>query len=139
VEQHLINGGFKEIVHTADLSLKVWATELSALFTISAQGMFSLMKISMCKSEPNYIEVNINEIDLECLLVKFLSFLLEEIQKNAVVYDIQNILFAKNSLSATLRGFPIILVQRDIKAVTFHNLEVIYEKGTYQATLVFDI
>ena len=47
------NCGFREIAHTADWELEVWAGDLAGLFEQAARGMYSLTNTSLAH-EPRF-------------------------------------------------------------------------------------
>ena len=66
--------GFKEIQHTADAAISVWAENLNELFKNSLKGMYQLIGISSnFTPENDAIHIVLQAEDLESLLVSFLS------------------------------------------------------------------
>lgn len=136
--------GFTEIEHTADWALKVWAPDLSLLFAQAAVGMYWLMETSL-KSSPRIERSLVMEgVDPETLLVGFLSELLylgesEGLGFNQFEVAFQDTGLPAGKLSAVIVGAPIATQKKEIKAVTYHNLEVHHTEQGVTVTIVFDV
>jgi SHS2 domain-containing protein len=131
--------GFKEIEHTADWELKVWAEDISTLFEQAAQGMY-LLAGARLKLKPRISRtIELQNIDKESLLVDFLSELLYFTEVEEIGFDTFELQFDGNSLSATLYGAPVDTISKDIKAVTYHNLEILEEADGLEVSIVFDV
>ena len=131
--------GFQEITHTADLAMQVWGVDLFVLFARAALGMLEIMGITMGGKKVFTKKIDLQEDDLESLLVTFLSLILEEVEKNQIVYNDYNIQIKENTLSGSICGYCLKSMKREIKAVTFHDLKIVHAEKFYQTTLVFDI
>jgi SHS2 domain-containing protein len=135
-------GGFEEVAHTADLEIKVWGRDLSSLFTSAAEGMFHLSGIEDYEEGFSAIqeEISLNAMDHEGLLILFLEELLYRLTEDYMLFDIQKITIKDNfSLKAKLRGTQIKSYQRDIKAVTYHKLNIRETESGFAVNIVFDI
>ena len=130
---------FREVEHTGDISLEIWAEDLLSLFITSADGMYYQLGVKKQeKSQAIIKEIDISEEDLDSLLVSFMNELLFYVEQGIFFQDF-NIQIKGNSLSGLLKGKMIHSIQREIKAVTYHNLEIKIVEGKYLAQLVFDI
>jgi SHS2 domain-containing protein len=133
-------GGYKEISHTADLSLSVWGETLVAFFTYAAIGMTKLMGKPSKEAAPAKRVLALTAIDMEGLLVEWLSEL-------AFIAESENILFEDYSIAemtgfkinATLIGRISLKPLRMIKAVTYHNLKINRTDRGFETTIVFDV
>jgi SHS2 domain-containing protein len=135
-------GGFEEVAHTADLEIKVWGQDLSSLFAAAAEGMFHLSGIE--DSEEGFSSmreaISLNAMDYEGLLILFLEELLYRLTEDYMLFVIDKITINDNfSLKAKLRGTQIKSYQRDIKAVTYHRLNIQETEDGYSVNIVFDI
>ena len=130
--------GFFEVSHTADKSLKIVGYSLEELFTNAAKGMYHLINVSSIKAPRKVYHLNLSEMDVESLLVSFLSELLFFLEKRIFIEDLE-ITIRGNNLKATLHGVPAISYAHEIKAVTFNNLKIIHDGTGFETTLVFDI
>ena len=68
--------GFREIAHTADWELEVWAPDLPGLFEQAARGMYSLMGVRLLPTPRQSRTLELDAFDGESLLVRFLEELL---------------------------------------------------------------
>ena len=131
-----------EIVeHTADWSLRVRGEDLGQLFRYAAVGMAMLM-VEDPAALPDEVERNLTLVayDAESLLVDWLNELaywaeMEQIVINQI--DIKEI--SRTRLAATVRGGKAPVLDKHIKAVTFHNLAIKSTDSGLEVTIVFDV
>ncbi|MHB9034646.1 MAG: archease [Anaerolineae bacterium] len=135
-----VSTDYYEIPHTADLAIVVSGSTPLELLQHAAQGLAFLLH---CQTAPHAAEaafdLRLDAPDLETLLVDFLNeilYLVSERSINPKVFIIREL--AAYSLLATVRGISPNCSCRQIKAATFHGLEVRHTNG-YQATIVFDV
>jgi len=140
------SSGFRELPHTADWALEVWAPDLTALFQEAARGMYSLTGTVFQESQVGYQnEFRIKGADVESLLVAFLSELLYFAEQDGNGFEDLQIEIHENSTGAALelsaRGtVKRILIQgKEIKAATYHKIRVQQTKNHCEVTLVFDV
>lgn len=131
--------GFRELSHTADWQLEVWAPDLAELFTLAAQGMYSLANIETVSEPEVNRELELKTEDLETLLVSFLSELLYFVEDERLAFDRINLFLNGIHLRAELSGGEIRRQDKEIKAVTYHNLEIKKKDQIYQVQIVFDV
>ena len=105
-------------------------------------GMMEVLKPKI-KSPKSKIKskIAVESIDLDSLLVDFLNEVLYLSQVNKEVYnDIKFRKFTDKRLEGELTGNKIELFGEDIKAVTYHGLEIKKNKqGLWEVTVLFDI
>jgi SHS2 domain-containing protein len=132
--------GFKELEHTADWALKVWAPELSTLFVEAVRGMNILGGIELKKGSRISRSFSLESDSVESLLVMFLEEILFYGEDEGVGFDEYEIIIAKEyHLKADIHGGTIGKQQKEIKAVTFHNLNVAETESGYEVVIVFDV
>ena len=79
-------------------------------------------------------------MDFEGLLILFLEELLYRLTEDYMLYEIIKVnIESEFSLKAQLKGTQIKAYQRDIKAVTYHNLNIQRTDDGYSVNVVFDI
>ncbi len=85
--------------------------------------------------------VKIQSIDINSLLVDFLSEILAHSQINKCVYIVSDIKIDASSLMlhASCIGYPVDHFDEDIKAVTYQDLNIQKINNIWQTILVFDI
>jgi SHS2 domain-containing protein len=143
---------FELISHTADLKMRAYGIDLPELFRNALKGMFASIKpqspeISYKGDYPiihhftSERTVHTRSPDREVLLVDFLSDCLyfSDIYNEAYL-DARFPLLSQTELEAiiygvSITGFEVV----EIKAVTYHDLELEQINGIWQATIVFDI
>jgi SHS2 domain-containing protein len=130
----------QEIEHTADWAIRVRGQNLQELFVNAARGMFGLIA-DLDKVESAVTrQVALDAYDVETLLVSWLSELLwinEESDLVFAEYELQTLTPAH--LEARVRGGPAPDQRKHIKAVTFHDLEIVQKEHGLEVTLVFDV
>lgn len=132
--------GFRERPHTADWELEVWAPDLPSLLEQAARGMYALSGARMQVSVQQRRVLALQAADAEGLLVRFLTELLWLEQQDGLVFDQFDMQVGEDiSLRAELRGAPLLSLDKEIKAVTYHNLEVRNTPRGLQVSIVFDV
>lgn len=131
--------GYKEVSHTADWAILVWGEDIESLFIDAARGMYSLMGIHADTSIKKTNSLTIRGDDRESLLVEFLSELLFIVENEKSMFDEIKLVVEGKVLTAQLAGHDILSIQKLIKAVTFHKLEIRRPDDLLQAEIVFDV
>jgi len=135
---------YEFINHTADVGIRVWGESLQSLFENAAYSMFDILtELDKVKvKEPLGVEIEGKRTDelladwLRNLLYKFdgEGYLLRE-------FNIEEI--SKKGLKAKVRGEKLDLsrhtLKTEIKAVTYHQLEVKKIAKGWEAQIIFDI
>jgi SHS2 domain-containing protein len=132
---------FEEIEHTADWALRVRGRDLAELLVNAARGMVSLI-VADPAALPRDVEqeLELESIDAESLLVDWLSELAYWAETEMLIFhrfDLQDV--TPTSLQATIRGGHAPDLKKHIKAVTYHNLEIVETVEGLEATVVFDV
>ena len=131
--------GFEEIEHTADWSIRVWAPNHAELFRQAALGMIFLSELEIDIANPVVETLELNAIDLESLLVSFLSELVFLAEQDDLGFDRFELSIDGLMLHAKISGGKIVNRKKEIKAVTYHNLAVTETESGYQVVIVFDV
>ena len=131
--------GYKEIEHTADWELEVWAPDLPGLILNAAVGMYALVDTKLMSKPITKRTLVMNANDSEELLVSFLSELIYIAEDEGLGFDNLILSIEDNTLTANLSGRPIESQNKEIKAVTYHNLKIIETDKGLEATVVFDV
>lgn len=134
-----VKAGFHEVEHTADWQLEAWAPDLASLFEQSAKGMYSLAGVKLQPGPRTQRSLQIERNDLEQLLVSFLRELLYLGEQERLAFDQFHLVVHDNILKAELSGAPIADQDKEIKAVTYHNLAIQPGKQGLQVNVVFDV
>ncbi len=131
---------FEEIEHTADWALRVRGQNLTDLFRNAALGMLSLLEIEPAPGKMESRSFELKEEDTETLLVSWLEELLYPLEvENAAVVDFQVEVLEKVQLKATIELKEIASIKKEIKAVTFNELDIRALESGYETIIVFDV
>jgi len=134
------NSKFKILPHPADLKIQAYGRTKEELFSNMLKGITASQKATTLPEKVKK-EIEINSPDLPSLLVDFLNEVLYLTQTNKEIYDMVEFKKLSNlKLEAELQGRKVERFGEDIKAVTYHSLDVHQEEdGTWQATVLCDI
>jgi SHS2 domain-containing protein len=134
---------FEIIDHTADIGLIIHGYSLKELFANAAAGMFSLMTDTDKIKPVIKHEIELSAGDTESLLIDWLNELLYLLDVNRVVFGKFEITeLTDNRLKAVCYGEKINgnhEIRREIKAATYHMLNLSKEGKGYKARVIFDL
>jgi SHS2 domain-containing protein len=132
--------GYEEVSHTADLALHVSAEDFYDMLRYAARGMYDLIGIALSETSPVEDNFEVEKNSLEVVLVDFLNELLYFLEaKRLKLSEFQFREQPEGTLEIDAQGYHVNAVQRHIKAVTFHNLEIIKTDMGVETTITFDI
>src|SRR3972149_5851420 len=135
---------FEILDHTADIGIIVHGENLNALFENAGEAFFHL--ITDLRKVRRRIErrIDIGGESLDRLMVDWLSELL-------YLHDAENLLFkgfkvdsvGEDGLKAIVKGEPfqegVHVIKTEVKAVTYHQIEVRQENGRWRGQIIFDL
>ncbi len=140
---------FEFIGHIADARMKIEGDTLEELFIAGMEGMFDFAKKGFCSGPADYSvseTIKIYSTDATALLIDFLSELLTFSQeKKAVFCSVKFLNFETDghpmsSLEAEVSGAQVDSFDEDIKAVTYHEANIVKNaNGNFETTIIFDI
>ena len=127
--------------HTADARVLVEASSHEELFKCALHALTELQGATNYVGDELQFEVCCNARDTTKLLIDFLSYALTLSHIHTLIFDRVDIFFLdNNTIKATLFGRKAKHFQKDVKAVTYHEAEILKtESGTYQTMIIFDI
>ena len=131
--------GFKEIPHTADWSIRVWAGNLPDLLAESARGMNWLAGAELSEHPRETRTYEIEGPDGEGLLVSFLTELVYYAEQENLGFDDFDIQIKNGRLKAEMGGAPLVSLDKAIKAVTWHNMKIEETAKGLEVEIVFDV
>ena len=137
---------FLEKIAIADAAFEAYGKTLEELFVNCAKATFEAMVDSKTVT-PNYTEkIQLENKTLEDLLFDWLSELVYLKDYKAILFKDFSVKIIKNAnykLVAEVKGEAINqqkhLLRADVKAVTYHMLEVKKYKGIWKARIILDI
>jgi SHS2 domain-containing protein len=135
---------FELLDHTADIGLVVYGEDLKALFENAGEAFFHL--VTDLRKVKRRVErrIEIKGESLERLMVDWLSELL-------YLHDVQHLLFksfqvesvGQDGLRARVKGEPfqegVHVIKTEVKAVTYHQIEVCQKKKGWKAQVILDL
>jgi SHS2 domain-containing protein len=141
---------YREVDHTADWALEVWAPTREVLFEDAARGMYALgtplrdetdgSRGPEKPAEPRALRIELAGDDYESLLVSWLQELLYYTESEGwLFHTFQVMALTPERLDAQALGQPGHRPDKVIKAVTWHNLAIRESADGFAATLVFDV
>ena len=147
-----MNKDFENLPHTADIKIRAYGKTLQELFCNALIGMFQAIgpqvagcnvenERVICNNLPEHRDIAIESPDIEALLVDFLSEALYFSDVNDEVYlHVDFTMLTETNLVAILhgvkvQGFEVV----EIKAVTYHEMNIKKVDGIWQTNVVFDI
>jgi SHS2 domain-containing protein len=130
---------YEFIEHTADIGIKAYGDTLEESFANAALGMFNVMT-EVSKVEPvGEYDVKVESDNLEDLLVDWLGELLFLHETQDVLLSEFEVKIEDLSLTAKVRGETLDRkkheLKDDVKAITYHMLEVNKEGGYLKVLL----
>ena len=135
---------FDIIDHTADVGIAIYGEDIRQLFYNAALALFSLITdIQSIRGKlPHRVEITSDNRD--SLLVEWLNELI-------YLFDAEHFLFNRfefetldnNQLKATCYGEKLDPIRHsiktEVKAATYHLLEIVRDNKGYRAQVIFDI
>jgi SHS2 domain-containing protein len=141
---------FEEIPHTADWSFRAFGKDLRELFENAAFAIFALEggtsrdleRDAQAREHANETArvVAVRAMDYESLLVNWLTELLWLQESHHETYQRFHIeTLSPTALRAQVFGTPMTGLDKIIKAVTYHNLEIKQTREGWQVVVVVDV
>lgn len=135
---------FRILSHTADLRIEVLGKTIEELFENAAIALSTILykKFDELKTRPAgpSEKIKIRSVNINALLVDFLSEILTKSEINRRVYKVKSLKLKENELGAEIIGFPVDEFDEDIKAVTYTEVDIKQdEKGIWKTKIVMDI
>lgn len=142
------DSGFEAVEHTADVAIRVWAPDPETFFVTAAMGLNAILEYDYVIEAPQSIPLSVTGLDLEELLVGWLSEILYLCESEAMRFS----QIPECHISKTVAGFSLDAVvlgvqnaesttvpAMAIKAVTYHGLDLRRPRGvTIDQVIVFD-
>jgi SHS2 domain-containing protein len=132
---------FEEIEHTADRALRIYGRNFEELLRNAACGLNHLIGADRTPGAKHQTKsIILDADDAEGLLVEWLSELAFWAESEMLVFsqfDLQEV--SPTHVKAAVAGRQVTRLERHIKAVTYHNLEIVETESGLTATVVFDV
>jgi len=130
---------YEILEHKADLKIRALGKNKEEIFLNALLGMNASLQPEILNQKSEIRKIKIKSPDLSALLVDFLSEALYLIQANKEIYDnTKFIKFTDTEIEAELLGQKVERFNEDIKAVTYHGLDIHQKKdGSWEAIALF--
>ena len=129
--------------HTADLGLRVIAADLETLFADAARGIFSIVVANLDDVRLVRRDRSRWPAQIDFLLFDWLSELLYVFETERLVLADFTVRLTSAGLTATARGEPLDparhVLAHEVKAVTYHGLNVEQTDAGWRAEVIVDI
>lgn len=130
--------------HTADLGMSVKGHSCKDLFRNAGIALLELLVDSITPETEKKVDISLSGNDLPDLMVKWLSEILYLFEgEGQVVTEIFINSICSNNIASTLSVIEFDSryheVLREIKAVTYHRIEVKEKNGLWTARVIFDL
>ena len=135
---------YNVIDHTADLGIIVHGANQADLYEKAGMALMHLMVDVKASRKPDFIDISIEGDDPPDLMVRWLGEILYLFSGESLIVTHINIkkITSKN-LMAFLGTIPFDenehLILSEIKAVTYHQIEVTEKNNTWEARVIFDL
>lgn len=134
---------YRILPHTADIRLEIVGKNRKELFRNAVDGLNKIMVAESCLHFDGREKINVGAAELKFLLVDFLNEIVSRAQINKKIYKISKISFSEKDggvfVSADLESCKTGNFKEDVKAVTYHELEIKESEKGLKALVVMDI
>jgi SHS2 domain-containing protein len=130
---------YRFIDHTADIGIRVVSRDLKMLFVDAAHALIDIMG-AWCAQGSGSESIALKGIDREDILVRWLQELLFLIEvKNLRISHVDVFRIGRTDMEAVVTGsYTPKGLKQEIKAVTYHNLEIQEVDNHVEVTIIFD-
>ena len=128
------------IDHTADIGIRIVSGDVRGLFEEAARALVDIMG-ARSNEGPNHIRISIEGLDQSDVLVRWLQEILYRVEvEDLRISHVEVLDVNPQGLTALVAGTndPTELLE-EIKAVTYHNLEIVEVDNHVETTIIFDI
>ena len=127
------------IDHTADIGMRVSAPTVTALFEEAAYALVDIMRARTGKDNV-YLRIETQGIDRVDLLVRWLQEVLYLVEvKGFRIKELHVQKLLDTEIQAAAKGtYSGGLLEKEIKAVTYHNLQIQEVDNAFVTTIILD-
>ncbi len=136
--------GWEELDHPADILLRIRGTSLEDLLVNAARGLIETIVATDSVEPSTSTDIQVEGYDAESLLVRWLEEIHFRFDADAFVpADVEVVELTNTSVRGVLHGEHLDRsrheLRNDIKAVTWHQLEIVEKGEGLEVTVLFDI
>lgn len=132
---------YKVLPHPADIRLEITASCKKDIFRGALEGMAYIIQPNVSqKSISKEEQIEIHSMNINTLLVDFLNEVLAKSDiYNSVFDSIKIEKLTDNSIKGIIKGRNVKEFSKEIKAATYHGLEIKENQGEWVVVVLFDI
>ena len=139
-----MGSGFEIIEHTADIGIVACGADAGEAFTSAARGLMSLIAEPECIMGNLSREIRVTAPDMESLLIAWLNELIYLFDTEHLLFkDFEVITGGSTHFKVRATGEKVDtkrhVIQREVKAATYHMLEVKEADSGWRVRVIFDI
>ncbi|MGB2987769.1 MAG: archease [Phycisphaerae bacterium] len=130
--------------HTADMGIRVWAPTLPGLLIPAGEGLYTVIGDLVAGRESKPVTFDLTDDDPAVLLRDYLNELLILFDRDALRFTALDVaVFDEHRLAVTVQTAHLdgerSVFHREVKAITYHKLDIRTIPGGFEATLIVDI
>ena len=139
-----IDSNYSLLDHTADLGIRTWGVDLKKLFENAGMALMDLLIHGVSPKRALSKKMSLTGDDLADLMVRWLGEILYLLDcEMRVVTSIRIVDIRPSFLEAVLKAVPFDPafheILNEIKAVTYHQIEVAQKANRWEARIIFDL
>ncbi len=131
--------GYREVDHTADVALHVWAPDLASLFAQAAEGLNALAGAQLGPGRRLPRKFDLYKRDDESLLVAFLTELVFAQESANLAFEAFELEITEHHLMGRALAAELSQIACPIKAVTYNDLQIRRGAHGLEVQIVFDV
>lgn len=131
--------GHRQVEHTADMAVELWAPTEAELLREGARALAGILTEGQSYEATESRSIELESIDSEDRLVQWLNEVLYLATVEGLLTVDAEIELLPGGLRATIAGTRPDTLAAEIKSATYHDLEVRTENGRWSARVVLDV
>ena len=133
--------GHRQVDHTADLALEIWAPTEEELLLEGARALVEILTEHASIEADDVRELKVESLDPEDRLVQWLNRILLLALLDGFLFAGGTLVLTRDGLTASVLGEPggEEKVRTELKSVTYHDLELLREGDLWRARIVVDV
>ena len=133
--------GHRQVDHTADLALEIWAPTEEELLLEGARALVGILTEQAPIEADEVRELEVESLDPEDRLVQWLNRVLLLALLDGFLFAGGSLVLTRDGLTASVLGEPSgeDKVRTELKSVTYHDLKLAREGDLWRARIVVDV
>jgi SHS2 domain-containing protein len=139
-----MKGSYELFEHTADIGIRAMAPTLQGLMEAAAAGLYAVIGDLTPGGDPEELLIEAEADSRAVLLRDYLGELLLAFERNGrIVTSVDTLEFGDENLKANVNSERLdkarSRLHREVKAVTYHELDLRETEEGFEATIIVDI